>query len=134
MQVRTPTSTSKAGGLARVFATGAISAAMIATSAAAAPAAGLYARSVAVTEFKFALRGVSALSASDAWAVGDSATVLHWNGTIWAPATIPGLPVNVFLSAVDALSSSDVWAVGESSAQGAPVTTLIVHWDGTAWK
>ncbi len=123
------------GGQARVLASGAISAALIVTlGAAAAPAAGPDAQAGAVTDLKFGLNAVSVLSSSDAWAVGDRATVLHWNGTSWAPITIPGLPVNAFLYAVDALSSSDVWAAGESAAQGAPATTLIVHWDGIAWK
>lgn len=78
---------------------------------------------------------MSALSATDAWAVGNSARVLHWNGTTWTQATIPGLPAVVSLSAVQALSPSDVWAVGEASS-GQPFAlskTLIVHWDGTAW-
>jgi hypothetical protein len=67
--------------------------------------------------------------------VGDSATVLHWNGTSWAPVTIPGLPAAVSLSAVDALSATDVWAVGFASAGTpfAPQTTLTVHWNGTTW-
>jgi len=66
--------------------------------------------------------------------VGDSTTVLHWNGTSWAPVTITGLAAFVSLQAVDALSSSDVWATGYSSPTGGPEKTLIVHWNGTAWK
>jgi hypothetical protein len=110
------------------------SATLLATpAAAAAPAAAPDARAAAATDLKFALNDVSVLSSSDAWAVGDSATVLHWNGTTWTPVTIPGLPVNAGLNAVDAVSASDVWAAGESFALGAPVTALIVHWDGTTW-
>jgi hypothetical protein len=123
------------GGRARVLASGVISAALVVTlGAAAAPAAGPQARSGAVTNLQFGLHAVRVLSSSDAWAVGDRATVLHWNGTSWAPVTIPGLPAGVFLYAVDALSSADVWAAGEASTPEAPGTTLIVHWDGTAWK
>jgi hypothetical protein len=122
------------GARGRFLASGAISAALIVTlGAAAAPAADPHARSGAVTDLKFGLNAVSVLSSSDAWAVGDGATVLHWNGTSWVPVKIPGLPAAVYLHAVDALSSSDVWAAGESSAQGGPVTTLILHWDGAAW-
>ena len=51
--------------------------------AAAAPAAGAQADAGTVTNFKFALNAVSVLSSTDAWAVGDSATVLHWNSTAW---------------------------------------------------
>jgi len=123
-----------AGGPVRVLASAAMSAALVVTlGAAGAPAAGAQARADAVTNFKFALNAVSVLSSSDAWAVGDSATVLYWNGTGWAPVTIPGLPAAVSLSAVDALSPSDVWAAGFSSA-GTLLDTLIVHWNGTAWK
>src|SRR5215813_9767491 len=123
------------GRRARVLAGGAISAALVVTlGAAAAPAAGPRTQAGAITNLRFGLNAVSVLSSSDAWAVGDSATVLHWNGTSWAPVTIPGLPAGVFLYAVDALSSSDVWATGAASTPEAPGTTLIVHWDGTAWK
>jgi hypothetical protein len=78
------------GGRARVLASGAISAALVVTlGAAAAPAAGPRTQAGAVTNLTFGLNAVSVLSSSDAWAVGDRATVLHWNGTIWAPVTIP---------------------------------------------
>lgn len=120
----------------RVLASAAIGAALIvALGAAAAPAAGAQTRAGAVTNDMFVLNAVSVLSSSDAWAVGDGATVLHWNGTSWAPVTVPGLPAEVALRAVDALSSSDVWAAGEAGpgTAYAPNSTLIVHWDGTAW-
>lgn len=106
-----------------------------APAAAAAPPAGRQAHASSVTSYRFALMAVSAVSSSDAWAVGNSATVLHWNGTSWAPVTIPGLPASVALNAVDALSPSNVWAAGEAgSGQGyAPNNTLLMHWDGTAW-
>lgn len=120
----------------RSMAAAATGAALIATlGAAAAPAAGARAGSGAVTDLKFGLNGVGVLSASDAWAVGDSATVLHWNGTAWAPVRIPGLPSNVSLSGVDAVSAADVWAVGQAfgPAPDAKIQTLIVHWNGTAW-
>jgi hypothetical protein len=125
-----------AGRPVRVRAGVAVGAALIVTLAgAAAPAAGAQARAGTVTDFKFGLNAVSALSSSDAWAVGDGATVLHWDGTSWAPVTIPGLPASVALNAVDALSSSDVWAAGEAGpgTAYAPNKTLLVHWDGTAW-
>src|SRR5215471_3326408 len=134
MQMRKPTSTSTAGRLTRIFTSGAISVALLITlGAAAAPAA--RARAGAVTDYQIQLDAVSVLSSSDAWAVGDSATVLHWNGTGWVRGTIPGLPAVVALHAVAAVSSSDVWAVGEedSGQPYAPSHTLIVHWDGTAW-
>jgi hypothetical protein len=124
-----------AGGPVRVLAGGAIGSALIVTlGAVTAPAAGAQAHAGTVTNYKFDLTAVSVLSASEAWAVGDSADsltsadLLHWNGTSWAPVTIPGLPAGVGLSAVDALSPSNVWAAGGDSGG-----TLIVHWDGTTW-
>src|ERR1700721_1953814 len=68
-------------------------------------------RAAGVTTGKFGLRAVSVVSSSNAWAVGEGPTVLHWNGTTWAKRTIPGL-AGAFLSAVDALSPSNVWAAG----------------------
>src|SRR5262249_3707406 len=109
------------GGRARVLASGGISAALVVTlGAAAAPVAGPQARSGAVTNLQFALNAVSVVFFSDAWAVGDRATVLHWNGISWASVTIFGLPAGVFLYAVDAVSSSDVWAAGAASTSEAP--------------
>jgi hypothetical protein len=108
---------------------------MIVALGAAAPAAGLRARSAVVTDFKFGLSGVSVVSSSDAWAVGDGSAVLHWNGTSWAKVTIPDMPIGTFLHAVDAVSRSDVWAAGYGYSQaGGSDMTLIVHWNGTAWK
>jgi hypothetical protein len=126
---------SAAGKLARILASATVGAALTLTLGAAAAPAGPQARTGAATDLKFTLNAVSALSASDAWAVGNSARVLHWNGTTWTQATIPGLPAAVSLNAVQALSPADVWAVGEASS-GEPYAlskTLIVHWDGTAW-
>ena len=45
------------------------------------------------------LYGVAAVSPGDAWAAGeiaaggsnDQSVVLHWNGTSWKPASVPGL-------------------------------------------
>jgi hypothetical protein len=89
------------------------------------------------------LDGVTALSPSDAWAVGSYATgtttrtlILHWNGSAWArvPSPSPGLRLSDgFLHGVTALSSRDAWAVGSyTTASG--VHTLVLRWNGTAWK
>jgi hypothetical protein len=88
------------------------------------------------------LNGVSALSASDAWAVGSyqNATgrqrnlILHWNGTSWATVASPkpGGIDDSYLSAVSVLSTSDAWAVGYYST-GSGQKNLILHWNGTRW-
>jgi hypothetical protein len=88
------------------------------------------------------LRAVSAVSASDVWAVGDSlpssgiqqTLVEHWNGASWTivPSPDPGLPAA--LSGVAALSASTVWAVGFSSTSSAISQALIEHWNGATWS
>jgi hypothetical protein len=85
------------------------------------------------------LFGVSAVSGSDAWAVGDyydtttqayDTLLLHWNGTAWSKVKGPNpSSVDNELTGVSAVSGSDAWAVGESSDK-----TLILHWNGTAWS
>ena len=62
------------------------------------------------------LTGVTALSASDAWAVGTDMAgtlVLHWNGHTWSqvPSPSPG-SAHGSLAGVSADSPSDAWAVG----------------------
>ncbi len=88
------------------------------------------------------LNGVSALSASDAWAVGsyqngDGAQrtlIVHWNGTRWATVASPdpGGTGDSYLSAVSALSPSDIWAVGYYSNRSGQ-KDLILRWNGTRW-
>jgi hypothetical protein len=94
------------------------------------------------------LAGVSAVSATDAWAVGSAVgrtkfvpthtVILHWNGTAWTRVTSPdpgGTIGTSELDAVDARTATDAWAVGDyiSQANGA-YDTLILHWNGTSWK
>ena len=77
------------------------------------------------------LYGVSAVSASDAFAVGTEGNNLYalierWNGTSWSVMKNTG---SCSLSAVAAVSGTDVWAVG--NCQG---VEFIEHWNGTAWS
>jgi hypothetical protein len=83
------------------------------------------------------LLGVSALSASDAWAVGTRAVngvfsplAEHWNGSTWSQASMPAPGTFNELYAVTMVSTADVWAVGVS----ANWSGLIEHWNGSAWK
>jgi hypothetical protein len=67
------------------------------------------------------LFGITAISASNLWAVGVSVNnhtqtlIEHWNGTKWSifPSPTPG--TNGGLSAVAASSAHNVWAVGSYS-------------------
>jgi hypothetical protein len=83
------------------------------------------------------LHGVTTVSSTDAWAVGDSldmnsnaqALIEHWDGTMWSVVSSPGSGAST-LNAVRAVSSTDVWAVGGA----APSQTLTEHWDGKQWS
>jgi len=77
------------------------------------------------------LSGISAVSASDVWAVGGSSKtlILRWNGTRWRQVPSPSPGTGALLYDVAAISAGDAWATGRS-ARGA----LILHWNGTAWR
>ena len=95
------------------------------------------------------LYGVTATSAGNAWAVGYSTVysegwktlILHWNGKAWTQVPSPD-PVTVssskltwnILQGVAATSAGNAWAVGydEVALQGSK--TMILHWNGKAWK
>ena len=93
------------------------------------------------------LFGITAVTANNIWAVGRYVTrtaqtqtlVLHWNGSSWKQIASPN-PGQVAessheLKAVRASSARNIWAVGDYSVgTGAPIHTLIEHWNGTAWK
>lgn len=85
------------------------------------------------------LQGVTARSATDAWAVGeisgDDTLVWHWSGRQWQrlPSPTPSSGGDG-LTAVAAASGSDAWAVGFAASSSILSTTLIEHWDGRTWK
>lgn len=88
-----------------------------------------------------ALFAVAAGSQDDVWAVGAEGPstvrplIEHWNGDAWHqfPSPTPGL--NGRLNAVSVVSRNDVWAVGGLYHPSTnSFTTLIVHWNGTAWR
>jgi hypothetical protein len=64
-----------------------------------------------------ALNAIGGTWTDDAWAVGGSGTILHWNGTRWSP--VPS-PTTETLTGIWAASSNDAWAVGEHSTR--------LHW------
>lgn len=99
------------------------------------------------------LNAVTAVSATDAWAVGfqndnnlnESRTlILHWDGSKWkaVPSPNPGSPKSCdqfntgnVLNAVSAISSTDVWAVGFFfNCTVNELTPMALHWDGASWK
>ena len=85
-----------------------------------------------------ALDGVSASSATDAWAVGftmirrhDYGTLIeHWNGSTWSANSVDAISgFAARLTGVVDLSPTNVWAVGEGATGG-----LIEQWNGSAWN
>jgi hypothetical protein len=96
------------------------------------------------------LNGVTAISANNAWAVGNgfnnvhdtSASVAnkpvieHWNGTAWSIVASPAGLISV--DRISAASATDIWASGQAPLQtiaGVPVPVAkTLHWNGTAWS
>jgi hypothetical protein len=90
------------------------------------------------------LSSVAATSPTNAWAVGDYGNgsrtrtlVEHWDGTSWKVQSSPrakGSTQN-YLDGVAATSRTNAWAVGYYYRPGGSSTrTLVLHWNGTAWK
>lgn len=90
------------------------------------------------------LFGVTALSSSNAWAVGYyqdnsggvSTLVEHWNGSKWVVVPSPnptGITINQ-LWAISAASANDIWAAGTSQTNNNVTQTLTEHWNGTVWS
>lgn len=94
------------------------------------------------------LFGVSAVSASDLWAVGymvsapgvTQTLIEHWDGSTWQVVTSPNPGTqNNELFGVSVVSANDVWAAGFTSnsttGKRMPVDkTLVEHWNGTQWN
>jgi hypothetical protein len=68
------------------------------------------------------LEGVYALSANDAWAVGEDGAILHYTGS-WQSVSSP---TNKDLMSVSCVDADNCWAAGEEEAG-------ILHWDGSSW-
>jgi hypothetical protein len=84
------------------------------------------------------LADVTALSSTDAWAVGTTlsgksgtALLMHWNGVHWSEVTSPG-PIRGNLSGLT-VSAQGGWAVG-SAGVAAASDPLILRWNGTTWR
>jgi hypothetical protein len=89
------------------------------------------------------LAAVSAVSATNAWAVGradGAAYTVHWNGSTWSTVSLPAGVCDLFesdcqLTGVSADPAGDVIAVGTALYPGAgwEVTPLAYRWSGGAW-
>jgi len=89
---------------------------------------------------------VSAVSANDIWAVGDTSNsgvaydqtlAEHWDGSSWTiiPTSNPG-PYHNDLTAVDAISTNDVWVVGiyTTAVDLSTFAAYAQHWNGSSWS
>jgi len=93
------------------------------------------------------LRGVDALSSTNAWAVGTiyirptlanfkslKPVIMHWDGSRWQRVAAPTRP-NGQLMSIAGHSPDDLWAVGTWSASArSPDVPLIMHWNGRTWR
>lgn len=85
------------------------------------------------------LAAISAISATDIWAVGNYSAsqgyqtlTEHWNGTSWSIVSSPS-PQGGRLAGVTTLASNNVWAVGTGIGTHG-FQTLIEHWNGSSWS
>jgi hypothetical protein len=85
------------------------------------------------------LTTVTAISATDVWAVGYSyisstakfqTLIENWNGTTWSIVPSPVFGKDNVLHGISASTATDIWAVGGQQ----PHKTLIEHYDGTSWS
>ncbi len=75
------------------------------------------------------LTAVAATADGEAWALGPSGAILHWDGRQWTLTASAAQNGGAVLRGLAALAPDDVWAVG--SCQGAPFAT---HWNGATWQ
>lgn len=89
-----------------------------------------------------AWKGVIALSATDAWAVGNYTAsdhtirtlIAHWNGTAWAVSSSPDEWGE--LAGVAAVGARDVRAVGYhmTGSEGSAQIGIVEQWNGATWS
>ncbi|MEU5868769.1 hypothetical protein ABZ815_46905 [Nonomuraea sp. NPDC047529] len=90
------------------------------------------------------LQSIDSVSPSVAWTVGEyttqsadsaGAAIQQWNGRVWKNVDHPATTrANATLRAVHARSRDDVWAVGRQYTDPARIESLILHYDGKAWR
>ena len=92
------------------------------------------------------LRGVSMVSATDGWAVGDddpvgkqTAMLLHYTGVRWEQVALPAdLDPTVSLNSVSMVSATDGWAVGSTWPETNPNLgknrAVLLHFTRGVWR
>lgn len=88
------------------------------------------------------LNGVSMLSYTDGWAVGERTsggffTLLRWNGSSWTPNLTVTACSNQHLRGVSMVSALEGWAVGvrnTTTCSGSTYRYNILRYNGTSWS
>jgi hypothetical protein len=88
------------------------------------------------------LYGITCVTVSECWAVGDQAVGLdsgatlieEWTGTGWAIVTSPNSAQANTLEGVTCTSASICWAVGFSIYAQSADATLVENWEGGSWN
>lgn len=87
------------------------------------------------------LYGTTALSNTDAWAVGlnngatASPITQHWDGNTWTSIAPASVLANAQFYSAAAIAPNDVWAVGYDNYSSREIQyTLAQHWDGSSWS
>jgi hypothetical protein len=80
------------------------------------------------------LDAVSASSASDIWAVGESG--VHFDGEKWSAFALPDIAGDLtsWLSGVADLAPDNVWGVGVINVSQQNPNQIIEHFDGSKWS
>jgi hypothetical protein len=91
------------------------------------------------------LDGVTCVSASDCWTVGEYGTfsgqhrtlAAHWNGSTWSQVSTPdpGARTGAWtLAAVSCTAADNCWAVGHHTRPDGDNVNMALHWTGTRWS
>lgn len=84
----------------------------------------------------YTLNGVTAISSSNAWAVGQysgQVLIMHWDGSSWSTVTAPSPGTQASLASVDAYDANHIWAVGTYIDAQGHSRNLTEYWNGTQW-
>jgi|ERR1700694_442972 len=87
------------------------------------------------------LFGVAAISANDAWAVGEytdgidihRALAMHWDGHTWSFINPMVVAEYSLIYSVTKIAHNDVWAAGIYRVSGRAFHPLFLHWNGSQW-
>lgn len=85
------------------------------------------------------LWAVDSVAADDVWAVGEVGYptgrpfAMHWDGSVWAPTSVPGTAERAWLSGVAIAAPNEVWAVG-TRLENWDQQPLAYVWNGQTWR